>query len=361
MLHSEKLRIFHFFAVMESTPPQLFPPPPPASSGHDMGYGATPRILLLIIILAAIFFVSGLFHLLVRFLMRPTNIDVEELERTTAFQGRLQQLFHLHDAGVDQSVIDTLPVFYYRAIVGIRDPLDCAVCLCEFEADDKLRLLPRCSHAFHVDCIDTWLLSHSTCPICRSNILHDSTPNIRPSAVVVVLESGSESPREIARESEVVGAPDTSSVSSRVSEPEELVVKLGRFKNIDGGGGGEGCSTESTDVGNGSKVGSRRCFSMGSFEYVMNDTASLQVPMRTLIKNNLSSSKRNGAEMSERHCKSKRHPSVQQQKPSNGNSGSSNNKEEVTRKKDSFSISKIWLRRENQRPDAGASSSRRIF
>ncbi|KAK1306193.1 RING-H2 finger protein ATL46 [Acorus calamus] len=33
--------------------------------------------------------------------------------------------------------------------------------------EGKLRLLPSCGHAFHLDCIVMWLLSNSTCPLCR--------------------------------------------------------------------------------------------------------------------------------------------------------------------------------------------------
>ncbi|CAL1383620.1 unnamed protein product [Linum trigynum] len=44
---------------------------------------------------------------------------------------------------------------------------DCAICLVEFAAGDEFRVLPQCGHGFHVDCIDTWLGSHSSCPSCR--------------------------------------------------------------------------------------------------------------------------------------------------------------------------------------------------
>lgn len=45
----------------------------------------------------------------------------------------------------------------------------CAVCLCEFQEGEELRTLPACRHSFHVLCIDVWLYSHSSCPICRSD------------------------------------------------------------------------------------------------------------------------------------------------------------------------------------------------
>ncbi|XP_004487913.1 RING-H2 finger protein ATL10-like [Cicer arietinum] len=47
---------------------------------------------------------------------------------------------------------------------------NCAICLEKFCDGDKMKLLPKCNHHFHVVCIDKWLLSHSSCPTCRNII-----------------------------------------------------------------------------------------------------------------------------------------------------------------------------------------------
>lgn len=54
--------------------------------------------------------------------------------------------------------------------MGQKDGLECAVCLNKFEPSEVLRLLPKCKHAFHVECVDTWLDAHSTCPLCRYRV-----------------------------------------------------------------------------------------------------------------------------------------------------------------------------------------------
>lgn len=44
----------------------------------------------------------------------------------------------------------------------------CLICLGDFEQGEKCRMLAKCSHAFHCDCIDQWLLTgRNSCPLCR--------------------------------------------------------------------------------------------------------------------------------------------------------------------------------------------------
>jgi len=52
----------------------------------------------------------------------------------------------------------------------------CAICLGEFADGEKVRVLPRCAHGFHVRCVDTWLLSHDSCPTCRGTVLEAAAP-----------------------------------------------------------------------------------------------------------------------------------------------------------------------------------------
>ncbi|KAL6635162.1 hypothetical protein ACP70R_027833 [Stipagrostis hirtigluma subsp. patula] len=76
--------------------------------------------------------------------------------------------------GLHAEVVEAFPTMRYAEAKALRvgkgGALECAVCLSEFEDDERLRLLPKCSHAFHPDCIGEWLASHVTCPVCRCNL-----------------------------------------------------------------------------------------------------------------------------------------------------------------------------------------------
>ncbi|XP_002533814.2 RING-H2 finger protein ATL3 [Ricinus communis] len=71
--------------------------------------------------------------------------------------------------GLDMSVLRSLPVVIFQS-EDFKDGLECAVCLSEIAQGEKARLLPKCNHGFHVDCIDMWFQSHSTCPLCRNSV-----------------------------------------------------------------------------------------------------------------------------------------------------------------------------------------------
>lgn len=69
--------------------------------------------------------------------------------------------------------VEKLPCFdFVSKEMGVGSnnsgPLNCAVCLENFQVGEKCRLLPICSHSFHAECVDAWLLKMPSCPICRS-------------------------------------------------------------------------------------------------------------------------------------------------------------------------------------------------
>jgi hypothetical protein len=148
--------------------------PPPLSSSE---LNVKPIVVVIVVVLSVVLVCSGMLQFLARCLggrryaLGPATALTAAGTASNSLRGQLQHLLRLHEGGLDQTFIDTLPVFLYGTIRGLKDGADCAVCLSEFSEEDHLRLLPNCKHAFHVDCIDTWLLSNSTCPLCRHSLL----------------------------------------------------------------------------------------------------------------------------------------------------------------------------------------------
>ncbi|KAG2687767.1 hypothetical protein I3760_09G066200 [Carya illinoinensis] len=72
--------------------------------------------------------------------------------------------------GLDPLVIASLPKFTYKAADALdqSEVIECSVCLSSIEEEAMVRLLPNCKHMFHVECIDVWLNSNKTCPVCRT-------------------------------------------------------------------------------------------------------------------------------------------------------------------------------------------------
>nr|CAB3449482.1 unnamed protein product [Digitaria exilis] len=108
-----------------------------------------------------------------------TNVEAAPVLLTTAMSAARAR----GACGLVDAAIDALPAFAY-ARPGHGNGADggssssskarrsalCSVCLEDVEAGEVVRRLPACGHLFHVECIDMWLHSHATCPLCRSGV-----------------------------------------------------------------------------------------------------------------------------------------------------------------------------------------------
>uniref|UniRef100_A0A453TC82 RING-type E3 ubiquitin transferase n=4 Tax=Triticinae TaxID=1648030 RepID=A0A453TC82_AEGTS len=91
--------------------------------------------------------------------------------------------------GLKKKAIDALPTVSFATTASPAPATcsssECAICLAEFAEGDGLRVLPLCSHRFHVACVDAWLRTCATCPSCRAPIV--ATPAQRPVTTTVVV------------------------------------------------------------------------------------------------------------------------------------------------------------------------------
>lgn len=162
----------------------LSPPPPLGFFSDDTSSGPnlSPLVIALIGILASALLLASYYLLISRycgglgsFRWRMGQYDGRGFtdEGSDALRGDAwQQAPPAAAGGLEEWVIRRIAVCRYKKGDGLVESSDCSVCLGEFRDGESLRLLPDCLHAFHVSCIDTWLKSNSSCPLCRANIVY---------------------------------------------------------------------------------------------------------------------------------------------------------------------------------------------
>ncbi|XP_010266747.1 PREDICTED: RING-H2 finger protein ATL52-like [Nelumbo nucifera] len=178
-------------------------PPPPSSISH-----ISPPVIILVAILASTFLLISYYAIIAKYCLswntrsrRPPPPPPPESDNThedfiDENHGPIldNPIWYITTVGLQESVINSISVCKYKRGDGLIEGTECSVCLNEFEDDETLRLLPKCSHAFHLPCIDTWLRSHKNCPLCRAPIVSNtagppltasSAPNSNNSAAVV--------------------------------------------------------------------------------------------------------------------------------------------------------------------------------
>ncbi|KAI8529745.1 hypothetical protein RHMOL_Rhmol12G0249100 [Rhododendron molle] len=156
----------------------------------------------------------------------------QEAAATTATATRRRRLDFAPGAGtavrsgLDPTLLKSLPILIFNH-QEFKDGLECAVCLSAVSDGEKARLLPKCNHGFHLDCIDLWFQSHSTCPLCRNPVSTqpESQPRVENSAATAAGPVGVYStepdgclvidiPRQIVDEEEETKSPVTTRLRS---------------------------------------------------------------------------------------------------------------------------------------------------
>lgn len=129
-------------------------------------YNMSGKIMVTAIIsLSFVVLLVTLLHIYVRCVLRR-----QARHRTSLWQiGLFATATEPPKTGLDETIIGSLPTFVFK-----QDPkariIECTVCLSNLEEGEMIRILPNCKHNFHVACIDTWLSTNSTCPVCRTEV-----------------------------------------------------------------------------------------------------------------------------------------------------------------------------------------------
>ncbi|CAK9172736.1 unnamed protein product [Ilex paraguariensis] len=135
-------------------------------NSQDVASSFQPSLAVVIGILGIMFSFTFILVIYVKFCHRASSFPNQQIQG-----GLVRSLSRF--SGIDKIVVESLPFFRFSSLKGSREGLECAVCLAKFEDVEILRLLPKCRHAFHIDCVDQWLDKHSSCPLCRHKISPD--------------------------------------------------------------------------------------------------------------------------------------------------------------------------------------------
>ncbi|KAF5809613.1 putative transcription factor C2H2 family [Helianthus annuus] len=156
--------------------PQPIPPHTTTTTTH-----ISPYVIIIVTLLASAFLFFSYYLIMVRCstrFRRAPSTPISNQDNNFSNQDRGLELDHpiwyINTIGLQPSVINSITVFKYKKLDNLIDCTDCSVCLSEFQDNETLRLLPKCNHAFHIPCIDTWLNSHTNCPLCRAGILSNT-------------------------------------------------------------------------------------------------------------------------------------------------------------------------------------------
>ena len=89
-----------------------------------------------------------------------------------------RMLHYSRENPTDQAIVSELPETKIDDIKKLdKDKQNCVICMEDFKNGDVTTNLP-CLHMFHTNCIQSWLKTQNTCPICKFKLTAENINNI---------------------------------------------------------------------------------------------------------------------------------------------------------------------------------------
>ncbi|KAI3906141.1 hypothetical protein MKW92_004139 [Papaver armeniacum] len=131
-----------------------------------------PKFVLLIIYCISIINICN--SVILQILGFSKSTDTEEITTSLMYP----QTESRHSVIASANLIRrTLPAVKFEDLMltsktNVHDQNSCAICVCEYEGQDEIKLLMNCRHIFHGSCLDRWISNNqSTCPLCRTSLI----------------------------------------------------------------------------------------------------------------------------------------------------------------------------------------------
>lgn len=90
----------------------------------------------------------------------------------------LQEMIGHESRGASSRAIDSLRISSFGEVCTGSEEVEagheqvCAICQCEFDEEDQLKIL-KCMHFYHTECIVQWLNINKVCPVCNHEVTEE--------------------------------------------------------------------------------------------------------------------------------------------------------------------------------------------
>ncbi|KAK9070193.1 hypothetical protein SSX86_010593 [Deinandra increscens subsp. villosa] len=164
-IHSRKLLLQSY--IKQKLVSGITTTPAPPSSPSSVHNNFDSNVVMVLSVLLCALVCSLALNSIIKCVLRCTSVLRSEISASPESSSA-----KLSKTGIKKKVLKTFPTVNYWH--GLQLPglgKECVICLGDFAKGERVKILPKCNHGFHVRCIDKWLGAHSSCPTCRQCLL----------------------------------------------------------------------------------------------------------------------------------------------------------------------------------------------